>query len=127
MIRDKGQTGFEVRSRLFPIVGRVLPFGEEDFVREAGRNDGNGGLFLLAYTRGRSLDRSSGISRNVLSKGRSPIYYANDTLLLATGRGWAEVHNRAEFGQHLALLGPKIRERIVRAPDAEPAGSAGEG
>ena len=46
MVRDKGRTGFRVRSRLSRVIDRVLPLGEEDFVQEAGLNDGNGGRFL---------------------------------------------------------------------------------
>ena len=46
VVRDKERTDVEVRSRLSRRIDRVLPLGEEDFVREAGRNDGSGGRFL---------------------------------------------------------------------------------
>ena len=38
------------------------------------------------------------LTRTVLPEGCSLVCYADDTLLLATGRGWAEVRDRAEAG-----------------------------
>ena len=200
MVRDKERTDVEVRSRLSRRIDRVLPLGEEDFVREAGRNDGNGGRVLrrapgvgpradpLEY-RLRLRPHPDRPSRRLLSRvlrGRHPaprdrsrvgggagscgrgaqrdggghpehrtpgVSAENGSLRIPSSEESASqrpgtvvwgFHDRVgEDGQvsesHL-LLGSHFRAtprasrtedpshgRIVRAPDSEPAGSAGEG
>ena len=92
---------------------RVLPC-QKEIVQETGRNDGNGvpqgsvlGLLLwnIAY--------DYVLTRAVLPEGYSLICYADDTLLLATGRRWAEVCERAESGL-LVIRGIKLRVSLPR-------------
>ena len=103
MVRDKGRAYVEVRIRLPGVDHRFIPLEEEDRVRETGRNDGKADVFC-GVPQGSVLGRllwniayDRVLTRTVLPEGVSL------TLLLATGRGWAEIRERAETGLHATV------------------------
>ena len=105
VVRDKGRAYVEVRIRLPGVDHRFIPLEEEDRVRETGRNDGKADVFC-GVPQGSVLGRllwniayDRVLTRTVLAEGVSLTCNADDTLLLATGRGWAEIRERAETGR----------------------------